>query len=332
MSAGTAIQWATDTWNFLAGCEKVSRGCKNCYAARLSATRLRHTEKYQGLAVIGGGVPRWSREVRVDEKLLDLPLRWSPGREEPRRVFVNSMSDLFHDDVPDEIILKAFAVMNATPYHRYLILTKRPRRMRDFMRRLAFRSVQGFKPYEDQVAFASNVRRRTGPRAITEAAVLQATPTPPNNVALGVSVEGPKEFEERIDYLKETPAALRFLSIEPLVEDLGDIRRAFGGLHPVDWAIVGGESGPRAHVATFDIAWAVDIRRQAAEAGAAFFYKQPGSVVTYGGEKAEDPANWTREAIDEGRCLADLPAEFPDWFRYGSDEFDNYVRRTPWYR
>ena len=308
MSAGTAIQWATDSWNFLAGCEKVSRGCKFCYAARLAATRLRHTDKYQGLAVQVGGVPRWTREVRLDTNALLLPLKWRKGSEEPRRVFVNSMSDLYHDDVDDDTIRKAFSIMASTPHHRYLILTKRPVRMKQIARSLKVCPTDWFAANDPVADWARE-------HGLTSVAWLGgADPDIIPNVALGVSVEDQESFRSRVPILQASPAATRFLSVEPLVEDLGSISQALGGLNPIDWIIVGGESGPKKLVAPFDISWAVSLRDQC-RGKAAFFYKQPGSVVLYGG-KAEVPANWTREAIDSGLCLADLPGEFPLTFRY----------------
>jgi protein gp37 len=280
MSAGTSIQWATDTWNFLSGCEKVSRGCRLCYAGRLTATRLAHTAKYEGLAILDPrGIPRWSREVRFDDSAINLPLKWKRGKEEPRRIFVNSMSDTFHPEVELEVICQAFDVMAQTPWHQYLVLTKRPERMAVLSEYLE-RRYRGVLP----------------------------------NVAMGTSVEGVAEFAERIGSLQMTKAATRFLSIEPLLEPLGSIERAFGGLRGIDWVIVGGESGNRKLVVPFNIAWATDLREQC-RGKCAFFYKQPGSI-TYYGEKPERPEDWTMEAIEEGRCLAELPAEFPGSFRY----------------
>jgi protein gp37 len=281
MSAGTSIQWATDSWNFLAGCTKVSRGCRLCYAARLSATCLAHTKKYEGLALLDpNGIPRWSREIRIDEKAMGFPLKWRKGKEEPRRIFVNSMSDLFHEEVDLEVIIRAFDIMASTPDHRYLILTKRPERM---------------------ASVSMSLEHRYG------------APLP--NVALGTSIEGVKEFEERIDSLRASRTAIRFLSVEPLLEPLGSISKAFGGLHPVDWVIVGGESGPRKIVAPFDLAWAIDLRVQC-RGRCAYFFKQPGTRLQIGGIDVKSEG-YTREVLDLKRPGdPDLPGEFPCCFRY----------------
>lgn len=318
MSERTEIQWASDSWNFLSGCDKVSRGCKFCYAARLSATRLRQTEKYKGLARQVAGVPRWIGGVRVHEDALTAPLAWSRGKKAPRRIFVCSMSDLFHADVPNDVILKAFSVMKATPYHRYIILTKRPDRMANFMRRLSFRDSDWGDMTEGEVGFATDMKRRAGPRGLPKVAFLGSRAEVLQNVALGVSVEGREEYEARIEYLKATPAALRFLSVEPLVEDLGSIVGAFGGLNPVRWVIVGGTSGPSSKVDPFDFAWAESLHEQTERNGVDFFYKQPGSRLLYHGEEVsrQEANKFTRGYMDGQRNADDpwLPAQYPTFF------------------
>lgn len=304
MSKGSQIHWCHDTWNFLAGCTKVSRGCKFCYAARLAATRLKHTEKYEGLAVQKDGIPRWNNEVRWDEETLLLPLSWRAGKDEPRRIFVNSMSDLYHEDVPDEIICRAFSVMRATPHHRYQILTKRVQRLVEFHRSLAWREAEPGS-WEAQHGLPMRAWRRGVDAFITN-------PSLPN-VALGVSVED-AETAFRIWNLKKTPAAIRFISAEPLVGDLGNIEWAFQGLDPVHQIIVGGESGPSTKIESMDIAWALSLCEQAQRNGAAAFYKQPGDVPMLNGQRVKKE-DWTREAVDaDPDRLHRLPAEFPPAF------------------
>lgn len=309
MSAGTGIEWATDTWNFLAGCTKVSRGCKFCYAARLAATRLKHTEKYSGLAIQNAGIPRWNNEVRWDEETLLLPLSWRRGKDEPRRIFVNSMSDLYHEDVPDEVICRAFSVMAATPDHRYQILTKRVQRLVEFHRNLAWRDAEpGSWEYEHGLA------RRYWLAGLADSWGWDREPLP--NVALGVSVED-EQTTFRIWNLKKTKAAIRFISAEPLVGFLGNIEWAFQGLDPVHQIIVGGESGPKSLIDSMDIVWALDLCDQAIRNGASAFYKQPGDKPLFGG-KPVAKEDWTRAAVDaRPEDLLRLPAEFPSSFRYG---------------
>lgn len=278
MSAGTGISWATDTWNALSGCTKVSRGCKFCYAARLAATRLKHQAKYKDLAVYDKGVPRWNREVRFDPEALLLPFKWR-ATEEPRRIFVNSMSDLFHEDVLDEVILDHWTVMANTPQHRYLILTKRPERMAQFTRALGFRTGK------------TGIGRLDRPD-VSKVAVYSSRPEYLPNVALGVSVEN-VEAKDRVLSLRRCPAAWRFVSVEPLVEDIGDVSAWFGGIDRVHQVIIGGETGPKGLIASMDLKWVQDIEIQTKRAGAHMFYKQPGAAPTYGGQpitKAEAEA------------------------------------------
>lgn len=193
--ADTAIEWSDAAWNPLAGCSRVSAGCTRCYAERF-AHRLAAMgqEKYRGLTRRVGNEVRWTGEVRLVEEALALPLRW----RRPRRIFVNSMSDLFHEKVPDEWIWQVYGVMSAARQHTFQVLTKRPERMR---------------------------------RVVTE---ITGAKIPCPNVWLGVSVEDPAALW-RLDALRETPAEVRFASFEPLLEDLGRLNLAgigwaiFGG-------------------------------------------------------------------------------------------------------
>src|SRR4051794_2283986 len=195
--ADTSIEWTDATWNPVAGCTVISPGCTNCYAMRMAA-RLdaMGMEKYRGLTRKSGSRAVWTGRVKLDRKALGIPAGW----KKPRRIFVNSMSDLFHDDVPVEFVAEVWSSMQNTPQHTYQILTKRPDRM---------------------------------------AAIAVGLPLL-RNVWLGTSVES-RDFLFRIDHLRRVPAAIRFISFEPL---LGSVSEC--DLTNIDWVIVGGESGPRA--------------------------------------------------------------------------------------
>lgn len=214
MSAISSIEWTDATWNPVTGCEQVSPGCAHCYA-KTFAERFR-------------GVPGHPYEQGFDLKLwpdrLGLPLKW----RRPRRIFVNSMSDLFHEDVPVEFVGRVFATMERADWHVFQVLTKRPERAVELASHLPW----------------------------------------PTNVWMGVSVEN-QRWTGRIDALREIPAAVRFLSCEPL---LGPLTLNLNGVH---WVIVGGESGLRARPMRGD--WAADIRDQCAAAGVAFYFKQWGA-------------------------------------------------------
>lgn len=229
----TKIEWTDVTWNPVTGCSKVSEGCRNCYAERMSH-RFGWTEK------------PWNDQytvenVKLHPERLEQPLKW----KKPRMVFVNSMSDLFHEEVPFEFISKVFHTMWLADEHIFQILTKRPKRMLEYFSRLG------------------------------------ANPLPLPNVWVGVSVENQEAANERIPLLLETPAAVRFLSCEPLLgpvdlsmflENRIDVTDEV--LPLIDWIIVGGESGPNARTMHPD--WVRSLRDQCQEAGVAFFFKQWG--------------------------------------------------------
>jgi protein gp37 len=225
--AETSIEWTDATWNPVAGCAVITPGCTNCYAMRMAA-RLdaMGVPKYAGLTRKSGERYVWTGKVRLDEASLDIPLTW----RKPRKIFVNSMSDLFHADVPAEFVARVWSVMERTPQHTYQILTKRPERMREVL-------------------------------------VTLNLPVLPN-VWLGTSVEDAAVLS-RLDDLRDTPAIVRFVSFEPLI---GSVVGA--DLRDIHWAIVGGESGPRARPMLLD--WVDEIRLRCAAAGTAFFFKQWG--------------------------------------------------------
>jgi protein gp37 len=223
--AETSIEWTDATWNPVAGCTIVTAGCTNCYAMRMAARlEAMGTEKYAGTTRKSGGRTKWTGKIVLDEKALSIPATWS----KPRRVFVNSMSDLFHEDVPEDFIRKVWLTMASTPRHTYQILTKRPTRM---------------------------------------AEVTSVLPVLPN-VWLGTSVEDGRVLD-RIEELRHAPAAVRFISFEPLISSV-----AGADLSDIHWAIVGGESGPQARA--MDPAWVDEIEMMCRRYGAAFFFKQWG--------------------------------------------------------
>jgi protein gp37 len=196
--ADTTIEWTDATWNPVAGCTVLTAGCTNCYAMRMAA-RLdaMGNDKYADLTRKSGGRAVWTGKIRIDEKSLSIPATWS----KPRKVFVNSMSDLFHDKVSREFIMRVWRVMQDTPRHTYQILTKRPERMAEILSGREFHVLQ--------------------------------------NVWLGTSVEDDRVLN-RLDAIRAVPAAVRFVSFEPLI---GSVKSA--NLTGIHWAIVGGESGPR---------------------------------------------------------------------------------------
>lgn len=224
----SAIEWTDSTWNPVAGCSVMSSGCTNCYAMQM-ARRLEAmgVEKYAGLTRRSGNRTVWKGIVHESHDALDIPLSW----RKPRKIFVNSMSDLFHPGVSMDFITRVWEVMAATPHHSYQILTKRPDRMAEFV------------------------------------TTTKATKLP--NVWLGTSVEN-QEVVHRVDELRRVPAQLRFISFEPLIDSVGKV-----DLHDIDWAIVGGESGPRAR--PIKEVWIDEIHVACRMYGTAFFFKQWGA-------------------------------------------------------
>lgn len=249
MGDRSGIQWTNATWNPMVGCTHVSAGCDNCYAAHEASTRLAHTRQYQGLAVNG----QFTGEVRLLPERLEQPLRW----RKPRRIFVNSMSDAFHPGVPIEYLAKMWAVMALTPHHQYQVLTKRPQRARGNL--------------------GSPVFAKLLPEAIKEQAWAMRQPPattpalPLPNVWVGTSIENADNLR-RLGALRGTPAAVRFLSLEPLLGPLPDLDLT--GIH---WVIIGGESGPGAR--RMHPIWAYDIVAACDAQGVACFVKQMGYVL-----------------------------------------------------
>lgn len=251
----TKIEWCDRVWNPVTGCTKVSPGCDNCYAENI-ARRF----------ASGPAFPRGFDVTLRPERLSD-PMRW----RKPARVFVNSMSDLFHPDVPDEFIARVFAAMARTPQHTYQILTKRHGRMRSLL-----------GDDTPQTLLEYTVDENT-------AEALYAAPSwPLPNVWLGVSVEDQKRADLRIPALLDTPAAVRFLSCEPLIGPV-DLRSGwFEDAAPLHWVIVGGESGPGARRMELD--WAHSLVADCNALDVAVFVKQLGSA--HGPHKGGDMDTW----------------------------------------
>jgi len=288
MSDQTGIEWTDATWNPVAGCAVISPGCTNCYAMRMAARLERMGQaKYAGLTQQSKAGPVWTGKIALDDAALTQPLRW----KKPRRIFVNSMSDLFHDGVADDFIDKVFAVMALTPQHTYQVLTKRADRMREYLSK---------KTRKLPIAYAAceineRLHPHLTPNQISAMTNAQEPAWPLPNVWLGVSVENQKFADERIPLLLDTPAAIRWISAEPLLGPIDlvnlhprdditvDAIRGqmvtregdYSGDEPrLDWVVVGGESGPDARPIHPD--WARALRDQCAADEVPFFFKQWG--------------------------------------------------------
>ena len=230
MAQGTSIEWTDATWNPVTGCTKISPGCTNCYAERL-AHRLQAMGNYNY---------RNDFEVTLQEQMLHLPLSW----KRPRRVFVNSMSDLFHEEVPIEYITRVFTVMKDAYWHQFQVLTKRSERLQQLAPSLLWA----------------------------------------DNIWMGVSVET-GQYLSRIDHLRHTSAAMKFISFEPLLESLGAV-----DLRGIDWVIVGGESGPGAR--SMERSWVIEILQACRQAGVPFFFKQWGGTNKKRAGRILDGRTW----------------------------------------
>lgn len=257
MGDKTGIEWTDSTWNPVVGCSIISPGCTNCYAMQQAASLERRfgSKKYAGLTKVVNGHPVWTGATRLIEGTLDQPLRW----KRPRRIFVNSMSDLFHESLAELAIDKVFAIMALARRHTFQVLTKRPDRMRDYLTN------------------GGATCLRIGIRQQIEAlghkdigAVDKVLP----NVWMGTSVED-EDRKSRLDALRATPAAVRFISAEPLLGSLGKLDLT--GIH---WVIVGGESGRGAR--PMHPEWVREIRDQCATDGVAFYMKQWGEWLPAG--------------------------------------------------
>jgi protein gp37 len=243
MATNTAIEWTDATWNPVTGCTKISAGCDHCYAERFS-------ERFRG---VPGHPFENGFDLMLRPERLEQPMRW----RSPRMVFVNSMSDLFHKDVPLAFASRVFDTMERADWHSFQVLTKRSSRMRDFL------------------------RARYG------------LSRGPEHIWCGVSIEDGRR-RSRLSHLQQAPAGKRFLSIEPLIDDVGEL-----DLSGVDWVIVGGESGPAARLMNPD--WARAIRDQCVKAGVAFFFKQWGGLRPKAGGRTLDGREWNQLPASRSR-------------------------------
>ena len=275
MADGTKIQWTDATWQIVTGCDVVSPGCTNCYAMKLAGTRLRNHATREGLTRMTKAGPVWTGDVRFNRQYLDQPERW----QRPRKIFVAAHGDLFHEKVPDEWLDEIFAVMARCPQHIFQVLTKRPERARAYLTALPGRI-----------------------KALAADSALDFVDLPLPNVWIGTSVEDQRRANQRIPDLLETPAAVRWLSMEPLLGPVGvnsistfryrgaevldaltgTLSGMFGDYCPIvlpklDWIVVGGESGPGWR--PMDIAWVRSLRAQCRAAGVPFYLKQLSPVA-----------------------------------------------------
>lgn len=325
------IEWTNKTWNPIVGCRKVSSGCKNCYAIRM-AYRLQsnpHSKaKYAGTAEkSASGQLNWTGKLNMLDGELLKPLSW----KKPAMVFVNSMSDLFHESIPFEFIDKVFAVMALSHQHTFQVLTKRPQRMLEYFKRQYAARVM------TELDIIGNENKQLFEACSKTAFDIAITPKPEfPNIWLGVSVENQQAAEERIPLLLQVPAAVRFLSCEPLLGpvDLTNIAQTvsngyFGDcLQPyhvpkcdqhiayptINWVIVGGESGPGAR--PMHPNWVRSLKDQCNKAGTAFFLKQWGeyytkSILLGSGEPHfrvfDNMQHWINKAqtwVRGGRCIS----------------------------
>jgi protein gp37 len=313
MADHSHIEWTDATWNPVTGCSVVSPGCTNCYAMTLAGTRLQHHPSRAGLTTPSKAGPVWTGEVRFNEQWLDLPLRW----RRPRMVFVCAHGDLFHESVPDAWIDKVFAIMALAPQHTFQCLTKRSGRMRAYVtqaaglsRNLGGNAVSIMEEFESVTSGSVKTTYPIRASRVRDEVINRAHGGLPN-VWLGISAERQQEADARIPELLATPAAVRFVSLEPLLGpiDLNSIAvrqfageparidalrgwypgNAADGMVCLDWVIVGGESGKAARPMHPD--WARSLRDQCTAAQVPFFFKQWGEWAP--GECADGPQTRT---------------------------------------
>lgn len=279
----TKIEWTEETWNPLKGCRRCSPGCEHCYAERMAYRFSGPGMPYEGLVQIGKQGPHWTGKSGEGE--FEIPLHWRKAR----RIFVCSMSDLFFEEHTDEQIAAVFGVMAACPQHTFQVLTKRPERAREWFANLAPVLSAGTQPHPiASVRYAAQIRldRKHHQRLYQDSLAAQ-WPLP--NVEIGISAENNKYLDDRASILIDLPAARRFISAEPLLEEISlfaylktplrdeCLRNLRSAEKPgLDWVIVGGESGPGAR--RFDIGWARSIVKQCRDANVPVFVKQLGAL------------------------------------------------------
>jgi protein gp37 len=325
MADHSDIEWCTSTWNPVVGCSILSPGCTNCYAMKMAARieKMHPGTHYAGATKPSKAGPVWTGMLALaPARILTQPLRW----KKPRTIFVNSMGDLFHEDVPDEWIDRVFAIMALCPQHTFQVLTKRSARMRGYLTSASFGMRIGGELMQ---AARGNVGAECAVIDITHRLTVGEKFLP--NVWLGVSTERQQEAEERIPDLLATPAAIRFVSAEPLlgpidfndipwpvdrprfpaVDDISDGRSALrlvAGTR-LDWIIVGGESGTDARPMHPD--WARSIRNQCAASGVPFFFKQWGAYLP-AGQLMADGRPWSPASGNSLHATKSLSGRFLD--------------------
>ncbi|MBF0169077.1 MAG: phage Gp37/Gp68 family protein [Alphaproteobacteria bacterium] len=322
----TKIEWCDATWNPVRGCTKVSDGCKFCYAEAMARRFCKPGQWGDGIATRLKG---WTGRVSLDEEALLRPLRW----KKPRKIFVTSTGDPFHGAVPDAWLDRMLAVMALTPQHTYLLLTKRPERMRDYL--MDEKTIM--RVLQEMAVMIMHAPKRQHSDLVARLEYFDRAPTwwPLPNLWLGVSVENQKAADERIQSLRETPAAKRFLSCEPLLGPI-DLRHSLlcpfegkckdncmtcssGG---IDWVIAGGESGRHARPMHPD--WVRGLRDQCANAGVPFLFKQWGEWLPVYSEDLGDGSGLTFWPDDggplgrlEGRQAHSITANGQEFARVG---------------
>lgn len=271
MSQNTPIEWTDTTWNPTKGCSRISPGCKKCYAEKIAGRFSGEGKTFHGFAIMKDHEAHWTGKVELIESKVMEPLHW----RKPRRVFVNSMSDLFHENLPYPDILHVFQTMAKCQRHIFQILTKREAKMRELLSLFWWRNL-GYSPAMGGDHWVKVIagEQRPGDQNFLP------------NVHLGVSIENQATADARIPQLLQTPAALRFISYEPALEAVNfepwlpspsysSGNRTSKGLQGLDWVIIGGESGPGAR--PFNLEWARTTIRQCKAAGVPVFLKQIGS-------------------------------------------------------
>lgn len=304
MGARSSIEWTNASWNPTRGCSRVSRGCQNCYAERIAARFSGRGQPYEGL-VHSTGV--WNGRIILAHQALAHPLRWT----RPRRIFVNSTSDVFHPGVPDDWLDRIFAVMALSPLHTFQVLTKHPARMLAYVEQIRREAWEHHAAAILHATFGGTLAEAI---ARADRRALHSRPLP--NVWLGVSVEDQVALDERVPILARTPAACRFVSAEPLLGPLdftpphwrGTEHHKHDWLHALDWLIAGGESGPGAR--PMHVSWVRALRDACASRAdhgrppVPFFFKQWGNwlhasqLATREPESTDEVYRWTNEAAD----------------------------------
>ncbi|MFL1405423.1 DUF5131 family protein [Marinobacter sp. M1N3S26] len=330
MGQKSNIEWTEATWNPIRGCSRVSEGCRNCYAETVANRFSGPGQPYEGLIAKGG---QWNGSVRVIHDKLAEPCLWT----RPRRIFVNSMSDLFHPSIPFDLVAGIFGIMAAASWHTFQVLTKRPEHMLQFFQwvdehpeRAQFESDQLQEKYPDadwRPFFLAQKASEVLPDGGGNLRVDLNGTWPLPNVWLGVSVEDQKTADERIPALLDAPAAIRWISAEPLLGqvDLGPfLYRGDHGLADVDplaaamlsdpqyeettwvrpaldWVVVGGESGSGARPMHPD--WPRSIRNQCLKAGVPFLFKQWGEWLPVLGQAEGVPIRSNKHSFEDGTLM-----------------------------